>query len=46
MLPGTEQIGEFEVDQFHVAVFDHFTDVGWSCLFGHNFRSSVEGLKP
>jgi hypothetical protein len=37
MLPGPEQIREFEVDQFHVAVFDYFTDVGWSFLCGHDF---------
>src|SRR4029077_1842192 len=36
MLPGAEQIRELEVDQFHVAVFDHFADVGWSFVFGHN----------
>ena len=35
MLPGAEQIRELEVDQFHVAVFDHFADVGWSFVFGH-----------
>jgi hypothetical protein len=35
MLPGTQQIREFEVDQFHVAVFDHFADVGCSFVFGH-----------
>ena len=35
MLPGAEQIRELEIDQFHVAVFDHFADVGWSFIFGH-----------
>jgi hypothetical protein len=35
MLPGAEQIREFEIDQLHVAVFDHFADVGWSFVFGH-----------
>jgi hypothetical protein len=35
MLPRAQQIGELEVDQFHVAVFDHFGDVGWSFVFGH-----------
>lgn len=35
MLPGAEQIREFEIDQLHVAFFDHFADVGWSFVFGH-----------
>jgi hypothetical protein len=35
MLPGTEQIRELEVDQLHVVIFDYFTDVGWSFVFGH-----------
>jgi hypothetical protein len=36
MLPGAEQIRELEVDQLHVALFDHFADVRWSFVFGHN----------
>ena len=35
MLPRAEQVGELEVDQLHVVVFDHFADVGWSFVFGH-----------
>ena len=35
MLPGAGQIGELEVDQLHVVVFDHFADVGCGFVFGH-----------
>jgi hypothetical protein len=37
MLPGARQIGEFEIHEFNVVVFDHFADVGWSFVFGHCF---------
>ena len=32
MLPGTGQIGELEIHEFDLVVFDHFADVGWSFL--------------
>jgi hypothetical protein len=35
MLPGAGQIGELEIDEFHVVVFDHFADIGWSFFVGH-----------
>ena len=35
MLPGTGQIREFEIHEFHLVVFDHFADVGWCFVFGH-----------
>ena len=38
MLPGAGQVGELEVDQFHVVVFDHFADVGCGFVFGHMLR--------
>ena len=38
MLPGAEQVREFEVDQFHVVVFYQFADVRWSFVFGHGVR--------
>jgi hypothetical protein len=38
MLPGTEQICEFEVDQLHIVIFDDFADVGWALIFGHLVR--------
>jgi hypothetical protein len=43
MLPGAEQIRELEVDQLHVAVFNHFADVGWSFVFGHIQELLVRG---
>ena len=43
MLPGAEQIRELEVDQLHVAVFDDFSDVGWSFVFGHVQKLLIEG---
>ena len=43
MLPGAGQIGELEVDQLHVVVFDHFADVGWSFVFGHIEELLVDG---
>jgi hypothetical protein len=42
MLPGAEQIRELEVDQFHVALFNHFADVGWSFVFGHIWEFIVD----
>src|SRR5207247_5129497 len=30
MLPGTRQIGEFEIHEFHAVVLNYFADVGWS----------------
>jgi len=41
MLPGTGQVGEFEVHEFHVAVFDHFADVGRGFFFGHGVNTGV-----
>src|SRR5438045_4218756 len=37
MLPGTRQIGEFEIYELHVVVLDHFADVSWRFVFvfGH-----------
>ncbi len=38
MLPCAGQIGEFEIHELHLVVFNHFADVGWSFFFGHSFR--------
>ncbi len=41
MLPRARQIGELEIHEFYLAVFNHFADVGWSFVFGH--ISGVDG---
>ena len=38
MLPGTGQIGELEIHEFDLVVFDHLADVGWSFFFRHLVR--------
>ena len=43
MLPGAWQIGEFEVHELYLVVFDHFADVGWSFVFGHVQKLLVDG---
>ena len=36
MLPRAGQIGELEIHELHLVVFDHLADVGWSFVFGHS----------
>jgi hypothetical protein len=43
MLPRAGQIGEFEIHEFHLVVFNDFGDVGWSFVFGHGFVESLKG---
>jgi hypothetical protein len=38
MLPGAGEIGEFEIHELYVVVFDHFADVGWSFFVGHGIE--------
>ena len=45
MLPGAGQIGELEIDEFHVVVFDHFADIGWSFSVGHVCVEEVDVLR-
>jgi len=35
MLPGTGQIGKFEIHEFDLVVFDHLADIGWGLFVGH-----------